>query len=79
MLVGGIRSYDVAEKLTDEGIADYISLCRPLIREPHLIRRWKAGDTRKSPCLSDNLCFKPTMKGQGLYCVTEERENSASA
>ena len=73
MLVGGIRSYEVAERLVDRGIADYISLCRPLIREPDLINRWKQGDTSRATCLSDNLCFKPTRAGQGLYCVTEER------
>ncbi|MBE9573076.1 MAG: NADH:flavin oxidoreductase [Proteobacteria bacterium] len=73
MLVGGIRSYEVAERLVDKGIADYISLCRPLIREPNLINRWKQGDNSKATCLSDNLCFKPTRAGQGLYCVTEER------
>ena len=73
MLVGGIRSYEVAERLVDKGIADYISLCRPLIREPDLINRWKQGDTSKATCLSGNLCFKPTRAGQGLYCVTEKR------
>ena len=47
MLVGGIRSYGVAERLVREGLADYISLSRPLIREPYLINRWKSGDTAK--------------------------------
>ncbi len=78
MLVGGIRSYGVAERLAGEGTADYISLCRPLICEPHLISRWKSGDTRKSPCLSDNLCFRPTMEGRGLYCVTKEKKQHAN-
>ncbi len=73
MLVGGIRSYEVAERLVGKVIADYISLCRPFIREPNLINRWKQGDTSKATCLSDNLCFKPTRAGQGLYCVTEKR------
>ena len=77
MLVGGIRSYEVAERLVDNGIADYISLCRPLIREPHLINRWKRGDTRKATCLSDNQCFKPTISGQGLYCVVEKNRNNS--
>lgn len=73
ILVGGIRSIKVAEQLVDEGISDYISLCRPLIREPHLINRWKQGDTHKAKCLSDNLCFKPIREGKGIYCVVEER------
>ena len=46
ILVGGIRSYDAAKHLVDEGIAEYISMSRPFIREPGLIKRWKAGDRR---------------------------------
>jgi len=71
MLVGGTRSYEVAEELVDKGLADYISLCRPLIREPHLINRWRSGDTRKSFCLSDNHCIRPIFKGKGLYCAVQ--------
>jgi 2,4-dienoyl-CoA reductase-like NADH-dependent reductase (Old Yellow Enzyme family) len=72
MLVGGIRSYEIAEQLINNSIADYISLCRPLICEPYLIDRWKQGDTRKARCLSDSLCFKPAREGRGLYCVREK-------
>ena len=73
MLVGGIRSYEVAERLEREGLADYISLSRPLIREPHLINRWKSGDKRKASCQSDNLCFDPAIEGKGIYCVVERQ------
>jgi 2,4-dienoyl-CoA reductase-like NADH-dependent reductase (Old Yellow Enzyme family) len=73
MLVGGIRSYGAAERLVREGLADYISLSRPLIREPRLINRWKSGDMRKAMCQSDNLCFDPAVQGEGIYCVTERR------
>jgi 2,4-dienoyl-CoA reductase-like NADH-dependent reductase (Old Yellow Enzyme family) len=73
MLVGGIRSYAVAERIIREGIADYVSLSRPLIREPDLVNRWKSGDTGKAKCLSDNLCFEPARAGEGLYCVVEKR------
>jgi 2,4-dienoyl-CoA reductase-like NADH-dependent reductase (Old Yellow Enzyme family) len=76
MLVGGIRSFEVAERLLDEGTTDYISLCRPLIREPGLINRWKSGDIRKATCESDNLCFKPAMAGEGLYCVVARKLRS---
>ena len=73
MLVGGIRSYAVAERIIREGIADYVSLSRPLIREPDLVNRWKSGDTGKARCLSDNLCYEPAIAGDGLYCVVEKR------
>jgi 2,4-dienoyl-CoA reductase-like NADH-dependent reductase (Old Yellow Enzyme family) len=73
MLVGGIRSYETALELVEDGITDYVSLCRPLIREPDLVNRWEKGDVRKSQCLSDNLCFGPISEGEGVYCVTEKR------
>jgi len=76
ILVGGNRSFQVAERLVDEGVADYISICRPLIREPGLINRWKSGDRSRATCLSDNLCFEPARKGEGIYCLTEEREQA---
>jgi 2,4-dienoyl-CoA reductase-like NADH-dependent reductase (Old Yellow Enzyme family) len=74
ILVGGIRSYSVAEGLVDDGLADFISLSRPLIREPRLVARWKCGDTATSECGSCNLCFKPILEGKGMYCVSRERE-----
>ncbi len=73
MLVGGIRSYGVAQKLVEDGIADYIALSRPLIREPGLINRWRSGDTGKATCVSDNGCFTPARAGRGLSCVVEEK------
>ena len=44
ILVGGIRSLQVAERLVEQGVADYISMSRPFIREPDLINRWRSGD-----------------------------------
>jgi len=68
ILVGGIRSYEVAKELLEKDLADYISLCRPLIREPGLIKRWQEGDIKRATCISCNKCFVPTRAGKGLYC-----------
>ena len=70
ILVGGIRSFAVAEQLVEEGAADYISMSRPFICEPGLIARWQAGDRCKAGCRSDNLCFGPGREGDGIRCVT---------
>jgi 2,4-dienoyl-CoA reductase-like NADH-dependent reductase (Old Yellow Enzyme family) len=78
MLVGGIRSYGVAARLVKEGVTDYVSLSRPLIREPGLINRWRSGDRRKALCVSDNGCFKPARTGLGLSCVVEQRAKRKS-
>lgn len=74
ILVGGIRSPEVAERLLKEGAADGFAMSRPLIREPDLVNRWQSGDRSPARCLSDNLCFRPGRTGKGIYCVTEERE-----
>jgi 2,4-dienoyl-CoA reductase-like NADH-dependent reductase (Old Yellow Enzyme family) len=75
ILVGGIRSYHIAKGLIDGGVADYISMSRPFIREPSLINRWQAGDIRKATCISDNQCFRPARAGEGIYCVNERTKH----
>ena len=74
ILVGGNRSFQLSERIVNDGIADYISMCRPLIREPDLVNRWKSGNRLKAACLSDSRCFVPARTGKGIYCVMDERE-----
>jgi 2,4-dienoyl-CoA reductase-like NADH-dependent reductase (Old Yellow Enzyme family) len=76
ILVGGIRSLETAEGLVRDGTADYVSMCRPLIREPGLVNRWKSGDRRPSGCLSDNLCYGPIRAGEGIRCVMEPNDRN---
>ena len=73
VLIGGIRSYLLAERLVDEGFADYISLSRPFIREPRLIARWQSGDLRKATCISCNGCLGAARSGRGVYCVQDRK------
>ncbi len=72
-LVGGIRSLQTAEDIVASGDADFISLCRPLIREPGLIRRWLNGDTRRATCISCSKCLGSTLQGQPLECGEDKR------
>lgn len=74
MVVGGFRSYEVAEKAINDDALDYISMARPFIREPNLARRWKQGDTSHATCISCNGCFKPGLQEGGIYCVIEAQE-----
>lgn len=78
ILVGGIRSYEVAQKLVDEGVADYIAMSRPFICEPGLINRWQDGDLRKADCISCDNCFEQIKKGKGVSCVPLPPEEAAS-
>lgn len=74
MVVGGFRSYDVAEKAVREYGMDHVAMSRPLIREPDLPRRWMQDVRRPAACISCNGCFKPGIEEGGIYCVQEKKE-----
>ncbi len=67
ILVGGIRSYEASERIINEGI-DFVSMSRPFICEPGLIKRWKMGDREKSACISDNKCLGVVKSNEGVSC-----------
>jgi len=73
MLVGGIRSIEVAEELVGSATADCIALSRPLIREPGLIARWQQGDRRKAECVSCNQCSGAALDAGGVRCVAKQK------
>ena len=62
--LGGFRSFSVMEKAIQEGKVDFISLSRPLIREPDLVKKFRLGEVDKSECISCNKCFNP----RGIKC-----------
>ena len=68
-LVAGMRSLPVMERIVTSGAADLVALCRPLIREPGLIKRWKEGDVRPAECISCGGCFNKGENGKlQIYC-----------
>jgi 2,4-dienoyl-CoA reductase-like NADH-dependent reductase (Old Yellow Enzyme family) len=73
ILVGGVRSLKAVNHILDTGSADLVSMARPLIREPGLVRRWRKGDQKKAKCISCNQCFGAGMSPEGIYCVVERR------
>jgi 2,4-dienoyl-CoA reductase-like NADH-dependent reductase (Old Yellow Enzyme family) len=67
ILVGGFRSRSVMERVLGDGLADYVSLCRPLISEPDLPNQFRLGLKDKSRCLSANNCWAREA-GEGISC-----------
>ena len=63
ILVGGLRSKQVMEKVLSDGSADMISLSRPFVKEPDLVKRF-AQSAESVSCVSCNACFNP----KGLKC-----------
>jgi 2,4-dienoyl-CoA reductase-like NADH-dependent reductase (Old Yellow Enzyme family) len=79
MVVGGFRSYEVAESTIKDDGMDYIAMARPLIREPALANRWQQGDRSRAKCISCNSCFMPGLEEGGIYCVIEKKEREKAA
>lgn len=72
IMVGGIRSFETAEDILARDEADIVSLCRPLIRDPSLARRWRAGELVPSDCLSCNRCLALSRTSAGLGCPVKK-------
>jgi 2,4-dienoyl-CoA reductase-like NADH-dependent reductase (Old Yellow Enzyme family) len=72
MMVGGLRTLDLMEQVIQNQEADFVSLSRPLIREPGIINAWKNKDRQRATCISCNKCFDALLKGEELHCVIEK-------
>ena len=57
ILVGGLRSVEVLESAVVDGVADFVSLARPLIREPDLVAQIERGGRGQFACTSCNICM----------------------
>ena len=75
MMVGGLRTFNLMEEIIQNKEADFISLCRPLIREPGIINDWKTGDRHTAKCISCNECFESLTRGNTLECVQALKPN----
>ena len=72
ILVGGMRAFETMEYIVDENIADMVSLSRPLIRQPQLVKQWREGYQEPATCISCNGCFAAAIQGQGAYCTVDK-------
>ena len=57
VLVGGLRTTQTMNEVLASGDADFLSMARPLIREPDLVRQLSEGRTGRVDCTSCNLCL----------------------
>jgi 2,4-dienoyl-CoA reductase-like NADH-dependent reductase (Old Yellow Enzyme family) len=55
--VGGYKTFSVIESAIACGATDFISLSRPLVRQPDLPMLWNIGGTDKAECVSCNACL----------------------
>ncbi|MDE0236338.1 MAG: NADH:flavin oxidoreductase [bacterium] len=57
ILVGGVRTIELMNEVIEDGSADFVSLARPFIREPDLVRQIEGGRTGMVDCVSCNICL----------------------
>jgi 2,4-dienoyl-CoA reductase-like NADH-dependent reductase (Old Yellow Enzyme family) len=58
ILVGGLRSFSKIEEVLASKATDFVSMARPLIRQPNLPDLWRSGEgPDKAECISCNACL----------------------
>jgi 2,4-dienoyl-CoA reductase-like NADH-dependent reductase (Old Yellow Enzyme family) len=71
ILVGGIRTHETAERILETGAADFISMARPLLREPDLPNKWLSGRRAAAQCSSCNRCAGEEDRGNKARCYAK--------
>ncbi|OHT02703.1 NADPH dehydrogenase [Tritrichomonas foetus] len=56
-VVGGHRHLEKMEDLVKNQITDYVSLGRPLLKDPFLVERFYSGKATESDCDNCNICY----------------------
>jgi 2,4-dienoyl-CoA reductase-like NADH-dependent reductase (Old Yellow Enzyme family) len=77
MMVGGIRSLQTAQNIVDSGDADFISMCRPFIRNPELLNLWKQGTGSRSDCTSCSRCISKSVREKRILACGRDTVTSS--
>ena len=81
ILVGGLRSMIKMEEIVENETADFVSMCRPFIREPDLVAKFHSAsppDLPKAACISCNRCWSSPETGNRCG-ILEKNPNSENA
>lgn len=73
--VGGFRRLTHMQEVIEKGTTDFISLCRPLIREPKLVVDFKEGKKDLVACESCNRCLAAVALNLPVRCYTKGFDN----
>ena len=59
------------EEVIKNGIADYISMCRPFIKDPNVINKFKNKEIERVSCVSCNKCFAGVANNLPVACYNK--------
>jgi 2,4-dienoyl-CoA reductase-like NADH-dependent reductase (Old Yellow Enzyme family) len=69
--VGGLRRFADMEKLVVDGTADLLSMSRPFIRDPFIVKKFRTGVLDESTCTNCGGCI--VALEQGMFCRQESK------
>jgi len=68
--VGSITSLDYAEEIIGRGWADFVSMCRPLMADPDMPRKYAEDRPEdRRPCLRCDACARHLMTPKPIFCA----------
>jgi len=67
-VVGGLRTVSLMEDVLKSGDADFISMSRPFIREPFIVKKIREGKTKQVSCVSCNKCLAAAANNKVVMC-----------
>jgi 2,4-dienoyl-CoA reductase-like NADH-dependent reductase (Old Yellow Enzyme family) len=72
-VVGGLRTVAQMEDALEKCYTDFISMSRPFIREPFIVKKIKKGKTDKVSCVSCNKCLAAAANNKPVQCSNKEQ------
>ncbi len=70
-VVGGLRKVAHMNEVLEKQYADCISMSRPFIREPFIVKKIKEGKTEAVACISCNRCLAAVPNNMPLQCYVK--------
>jgi 2,4-dienoyl-CoA reductase-like NADH-dependent reductase (Old Yellow Enzyme family) len=70
-VVGGLRKVAQMQEILEKQYADCISMCRPFIREPFIVKKIKEGKAEAVACVSCNRCFAAVPNNMPVQCYNK--------
>jgi len=67
-VVGGLRRMEHMSEVIEKGYADLISMSRPFIREPFIVKKFKEGKADAVSCISCNKCLAAAANNMPVRC-----------
>ncbi|MBT8373752.1 MAG: NADH:flavin oxidoreductase [Deltaproteobacteria bacterium] len=71
-VVGGLRTMAEMRKALENKYADCISMSRPFIREPFIVKKFKQGKAEAATCVSCNRCLAAIAQSYPVQCYNKK-------